>query len=107
MMQLEALFAREALHRDEDLSLRRLARRLGLSDRRVSNAINRSHGTSVSQYVNGHRVAAACRLLRESEDTILAVSLAAGFATKSNFNREFQRVMGMSPSVWRRQNRAG
>lgn len=102
---LQRLFETEGLHRDEDLSLRRLARRLGLPDRKVSHAINRS-GQSVSQFVNGYRINEACQKLTQSDETVLAISLASGFATKSNFNREFQRVTGMSPSRWRAQGRA-
>ena len=104
MAKLEELFAQAGVHRNEELSLRRLARRLGLPDRRVSNAINRSCGLSVSQFVNNYRIKDACRLLTTTQDTILAVSLAAGFATKSNFNREFIRVTGTSPSKWRTEN---
>jgi len=33
--------------------------------------------------------------------------LDSGFMTKSNFNREFLRVMGMTPSAWRRAQRHG
>ncbi|UWR24284.1 AraC family transcriptional regulator [Sulfitobacter sp. S190] len=102
--RLDTLFTREGLHRSKELSLRRLSRKLGLPDRQVSNAINRSAGLSVSQFVNEYRVKDACQLLKSTDDTILTVSLAAGFATKSNFNREFARVCGVSPSQWRKQH---
>ena len=102
--QLTALFEQNQLHRDEELSLRRLARRLTLPDRKVSNAINRVSGLSVSQFVNEQRINDACELLRSTDETILSISLAVGFATKSNFNREFQRVTGVSPTIWRDQN---
>ena len=101
LVRLDRLFAQEGLHRSEDLSLRRIARKLGLPDRRVSNAINRQSGMSVSQFVNDYRIKDACRLLETTDETVLAISLAAGFATKSNFNREFQRVTGLSPIKWR------
>jgi len=100
--QLEALFTKHRLHRNEDLSLRRLARRLGLPDRQVSNAINRISGKSVSQFVNDFRISEACTLLRTTDKTILEVSLIAGFATKSNFNREFLRVTKKTPTNWRK-----
>jgi AraC-like DNA-binding protein len=100
--RLEGLFAQHGLHRNEDLSLRRLARRLGLPDRQVSNAINRVRGMSVSQFVNDFRIQEACTLLSATDKTVLEVSLTAGFATKSNFNREFLRVTGQSPSRWRK-----
>lgn len=102
--RLEALFAVEGLHRDEDLNLRRLSRRLSLPDRRVSNAINRYKGQSVSQFVNEFRIKEACEQLKETNATVLAISLAVGFASKSNFNREFLRVTGVSPTQWRAAN---
>ncbi len=102
--RLESLFAQDGLHRNEDLSLRRLARRLSLPDRQVSNAINRVRGMSVSQFVNDFRIREACTLLSSTKKTILEISLSAGFATKSNFNREFLRVIGQTPSQWRKEN---
>ena len=106
MQRLEALFNREGLHKTEDLSLRRLSRRLGVSDRQVSNAVNRTTQMSVSQFVNTFRIKEACTLLRDTDATILSISLEAGFATKSNFNREFSRVTGQTPSQWRTAARA-
>jgi AraC-like DNA-binding protein len=99
--RLDILFATERLHHSEDLSLRRLSRRLGLPDRKVSEAVNRVRGVNLSQYVNEYRIRDACTLLRDSDQSILQVALAVGFASKSNFNREFQRVTGQAPSVWR------
>ncbi|MEY8880016.1 helix-turn-helix domain-containing protein [Donghicola sp. XS_ASV15] len=105
--RIEGLFTTEALHRDEELTLRRLARRLALPDRRVSNAINRHRGQSVSQFVNEFRIKDACHLLETTGDTVLAISMLSGFASKSNFNREFSRVTGRSPSKWREGRRKG
>lgn len=103
--RLETLFENH-LQRDEDLSLRKLARRLGVPDRRVSNAINRARGVNVSQYVNEFRIKDACDLLVSTDQSILQISMAAGFASKSNFNREFHRVTGQTPSEWRKKQRA-
>ncbi|WP_371170668.1 helix-turn-helix domain-containing protein [Aliiroseovarius sp. 2305UL8-7] len=103
--RIEGLFKKEGLHRDEDLSLRRLARRLSLPDRQVSNAINRVRHMSVSQFVNDFRIQEACVLLNETDKSVLEISLTAGFATKSNFNREFSRVTGCTPTRWRKEHR--
>lgn len=100
--RLTQLFETEALHHDTDLNLRRLSRRLGLPSRSVSLAINKTQNESVSQFVNGFRIRDACVLLEETDQTILQVSLAAGFMTKSNFNREFARVTNQTPSEWRK-----
>ena len=94
------------LYRQEDLSLAKLARRAGIPARDVSTVINRSTGLNVSQFVNNRRVREVCRLLEETDQPLTSIMLEAGFATKSNFNREFRRVTGMSPSEWRSKVRA-
>ncbi len=99
--RLDRLMEAQTLYRDENLNLSRLARRLGLPSRQISGAINRSLGVNVSQYVNQLRIREACRLLEETEQSVTAIMLSSGFQTKSNFNREFRRVTGMSPVEWR------
>lgn len=100
---LDRLMTEKRLWTDPDLNLARLARRLGSPARAVSEAVNRVHGISVSHYVNNHRIAEACRLLADTDMPITRILFEAGFITKSNFNREFLRVTGASPSDWRRR----
>ena len=99
--RVDRLMETQALYRDENLNLSRLARRLGLPSRQISGAINRSLGVNVSQYVNQLRIREACRLLEETEQSVTAIMLSSGFQTKSNFNREFRSGTGMSPVDWR------
>ncbi|MCH9675941.1 MAG: AraC family transcriptional regulator [Gammaproteobacteria bacterium] len=101
MAQIAAVFDRDELYRDPDLSLNRLARRLGLPARRVSEAINQTTGQNVSQFVNERRIRAVCLALVDTDASITQIMLNAGFVTKSNFNREFRRINGCTPSVWR------
>ena len=99
------MLGRDDLYRDPDLSLSRLSRRLGVTARLVSEAVNRAAGKNFSQYVNEHRVRAACELLERTDAPVTQVMLEAGFVTKSNFNREFRRTTGESPSAWRARHR--
>ncbi|QGG89817.1 helix-turn-helix domain-containing protein [Agrobacterium sp. MA01] len=104
---LDDLMREKRLWADPDLNLARLARRLGLPARAVSEAVNRVHGISVSHYVNNHRISEACRLLSDTDMPVTRILFEAGFMTKSNFNREFLRVTGESPSDWRRAQNLG
>jgi AraC-like DNA-binding protein len=94
------------LYRNENLSLAKLARKAGLPARDLSSALNRATGLNVSQFVNNRRIAEACRLLEETSQSATAIMFDAGFSTKSNFNREFRRVTGMSPRQWRKERQA-
>jgi AraC-like DNA-binding protein len=104
---LDRLMTEKRLWADTELNLARLARRLGAPARAVSEAVNRVHGISVSHYVNNYRIGEACRLLRDTDLPVTRILFEAGFMTKSNFNREFLRVTGESPSDWRRNMPSG
>ncbi|MBW9063432.1 helix-turn-helix transcriptional regulator [Rhizobium herbae] len=101
LASIEAALEENALYKDENLSLARLARRAGLPPREVSAVINRATGFNLSQFVNNRRVAEVCRLLEETRKPLTEIMFEAGFSTKSNFNREFRRVTGVSPSHYR------
>ncbi len=99
MANLDALMASRQLYLNPDLTLSLLSRRLRVPAKQLSAAINRVTGGNVSRYVNSARIAAAQEALLRGE-TITGAMLSAGFNTKSNFNREFLRVAGQSPSDW-------
>lgn len=104
LARVENILAQNKLYLDENLTLIRLARKVGLPTRQISGGINRLTGKNVSQYINDFRIAEACRLLRETEMSVTMIMLESGFQTKSNFNREFRRVTSLNPAAWREQN---
>ncbi|MEM7292080.1 MAG: helix-turn-helix domain-containing protein [Pseudomonadota bacterium] len=101
LTQLDALLESSNLHLDPDLNLNRIARKMGVPARQVSVAVNRQHGVSVSHFINTLRIETACQLLHDTDLPITQVLLQSGFNTKSNFNREFLRMTGKTPSKWR------
>ncbi|TPQ49257.1 AraC family transcriptional regulator [Prosthecomicrobium hirschii] len=103
---LDEVIRNRRLFADTDLTLDRLARRSGVPARRISAAVNRSRGLNISQFLNDYRIAEACRLLDRTDLPVTAVMFDSGFLTKSNFNREFRRVTGMSPTDWRRREQS-
>lgn len=101
--QLNTLLRTQTLYCDPDLSLSRLARKLGTPARNVSTAVNSVLGCNVSQLINAYRVECVTQQLDHSEQTITEIMGSCGFETKSNFNREFRRLTGMNPSGWRKR----
>ncbi|KML69148.1 helix-turn-helix domain-containing protein [Pectobacterium peruviense] len=100
---LDDFIRTHALYTDPSMTLQRLSRRMGIPLRRLSETINRVHGRNFSQVINEYRIEEAKRLLSQTDARITDIMLESGFQTKSNFNREFLRLTGMSPSVWRSQ----
>lgn len=99
MQRLETLMGTDRPYLDPNLTLARLARKLGTPAKQVSAAVNRATGENVSRYVNSARIEAARSALLEGK-TVTQAMYASGFQTRSNFNREFQRIVGSSPTAW-------
>ena len=97
--KLETYIAMHKPYLDPDLSLSRLARKLLIPEKQLSSAINKYKGENVSRYINAHRVQHACSMMQDGTSVTEAM-FASGFNTKSNFNREFLRVVGTNPRLW-------
>ncbi len=57
-------------------------------------------------YINRLRLQKACELLYSTEQTILDISIEAGFQSLSNFYRAFNEYYNISPKEWRNKKRA-
>jgi len=91
---------------DGTLKLADVAGALRVTPHRLSQIISVGLGTSFLELVNAYRVEEAKRLLadpgRESL-TVLAAGYDAGFNNKTSFNGTFRKVVGMTPSQYRKE----
>lgn len=86
-----------------DLTISQLARQIGKPQRLISESINHSTGVSFSQWINQWRIQEAKDLIQNDPSKgLLDIMLSAGFQSKSNFNKSFKDVVGMTPSEWRK-----
>lgn len=100
-----ALLQQEQLYTLEyGITLAQAARKLQVPARQLSNAINLHYGASFSVLLNDQRIAHAQKLLLQAPDlAVTEVMAEAGFASKSNFHKEFLRVTGTTPTLFREQ----
>lgn len=101
VIKFDALMREQQVFKDPDLTLNRLARKLGIPARKISSAVNQTHNQNISKVINAYRIEHAKTLLNQSDETITEIFLKSGFQTKSNFNREFSRITGQTPSEFR------
>lgn len=99
--RINAVLRDGKLYQDSSLTVARMARRLGVPARDVTNAINRCAARSFSRHVNEFRIQHACRMLRETALSVTEIMLDSGFVSKSSFNAEFRRILGRTPSQFR------
>ncbi|MDX2053229.1 MAG: AraC family transcriptional regulator [Polyangiaceae bacterium] len=85
----------------EDVSVEELARVCGMSSETLRRSFQRALQCSPKQYQQRLRVEHAARLLSAGMG-VLEAGMAAGFASPSNFYRQFTTIMGSSPKRWQR-----
>jgi AraC-like DNA-binding protein len=87
------------------LTLSKLSRKLLIPAKQISTAINLVYQQNISKVINEYRIQHAKQAILSSDETITQVFMNSGFQTKSNFNREFARIVGMTPSEFRKQSK--
>ncbi len=91
-----------AMHYAKDISIGELARLCFSSEPNFRRLFNKCLGVSPMDYLLRFRLEIAKMFLRNTEKSVLEISLNAGFPTLSNFNRQFKLHVGCSPREWRR-----
>jgi len=103
---LETRIRQDSLYLDPELTLSKLTRKLGIPAKQISIAVNQVHKQNISKLINQYRIEHAKCALHSSQDTITQIFMNSGFQTKSNFNREFLRMTGMTPSEYRKSGQS-
>ncbi|WP_193162070.1 helix-turn-helix domain-containing protein [Microbulbifer hainanensis] len=96
----------DKLYLKKNLNLEQFSTRIELPAKEVSAVINKHFGTNFFEFVNSYRVDEAKALLADEKNadmTILDILLQSGFNSKSAFHRFFSRLVGMSPTEYRKR----
>jgi AraC-like DNA-binding protein len=105
----KAEIVREEMWRDPELSLARLARRLGTNTGDLSRAINEGLGLNFNEFINRLRVDAVKTALSDPAAApgrnLLDIAFEAGFSSKASFNRSFKLYAGVTPTAFRDRQR--
>ncbi|WP_432422252.1 helix-turn-helix domain-containing protein [Robbsia betulipollinis] len=78
-----------------------LAHAAHVSQRHLSRLFAEHAGTTVLEYQQSLKVAAACRLLIGSDSTIERIAEASGFASVRDFRRVWRRYHDVTPMQYR------
>lgn len=90
----------------EMFSVEQLAKAAGLSDARFKQKFKRCTGVPPAEYVAREHVRMAERLLRETDENATDIAMRLGFSSSQHFSRLFRRYNGLTPSDYRREQRA-
>ncbi|XIA62184.1 helix-turn-helix transcriptional regulator [Bradyrhizobium sp. TZ2] len=88
-----------------DVSLAALASEAGLSRFHFCRAFKESTGLSPHAWLRQHRLEQAMNMLRDTDESVVSVAAALGYASQTAFAAAFRKLTGETPSDWRRRMR--
>ena len=91
-----------AQHYMDSIRVNEIAAKCHLSPTHFRRVFHKSTGKSPQDYLAQLRVSMASKMLENTTQSILQISLAVGFNSVSTLNRRFRAIMGCSPHQWRK-----
>jgi AraC family transcriptional regulator len=90
---------------DADVSLAALATDAGLSRFHFCRAFKQSTGLSPHAWLRQHRLEQGMNMLRDTDASVVSVAAALGYSSQTAFAAAFRKLIGETPSDWRRRIR--
>lgn len=87
---------------DQQIRIEELAQMCHISETHFRRSFSECMNMTPVEYINWVRIKTACDELKKTNDSIGDIAVRTGFNTLSTFNRNFQKVMGISPHEWRK-----
>lgn len=86
---------------DQDLSLEAIAAQAEMSQYYFCSLFKRSVGISPWKYVIEQRILRAKALLKTTRMSLSEIALRCGFANQNHLNKQFRKLVGITPKVYR------
>lgn len=89
-------------HYQDAFSLGEVAQRVGLTGRPLSHLMHRYLGFTFTEVVVNVRVAHVIEMIKNTDLSLQSIAYDCGFATARNFTRVFRKIVGMTPTDFRK-----
>lgn len=95
-------YVRENL--DKRITLADISSKFSYSQSFICKIFKKETGQTFIEYVNGVKIAEACKLLEKTQMKITEISLSLGFSEMKYFATLFKNNMGTTPTLYRKEN---
>lgn len=92
------------IHLFDELSIDDIASRVGYSNYYLTRKFKQETGITLTDYIRQKRIDQAKLLLATTDLSVQSISESLYFCSRSYFSEIFQRIVGMSPNEYRKQN---
>lgn len=93
-------------HYVQDIGLEQICRMCGMSSSSFTSKFKQTMGKTFTQYRNEVRIHASLKLLRETDDKIIAIAERVGIGDLSYYNKLFKLQTGLTPREYRTKSRS-
>lgn len=100
---IDLQMAESHMYTDPDLTLKDIAQRLGLTQKRIKQLLKDDERYNrLYDYLTEKRVLYSCELIKENPQWSMdAISKEAGFVSRTTFQTEFKKRIGVTPAQYR------
>ncbi|MEH2230542.1 MAG: response regulator transcription factor [Nostoc sp.] len=102
--QLKEVFDFIEAHYHEGITLCDVAVAVGYSSAYLTNRVKETSGETVNCWIVKRRMAEACFLLQNNNETVEKIAKALGYQDVSHFSRQFRQHHGLPPQAWRKEH---
>ena len=103
--RIEAIFDFVKTNFQEEINLHTLAQLVNMTRQSFCRYFKQCTGFTFFEFLNQYRITQATQLLAETSDSIGNISYNCGFNNLSTFNKQFKKITGMTPLVYRKMYR--
>lgn len=101
--RMERIYAFVEEHFQRTISLEEIAKLVNMTVPAFCRYFKKLTNRTFTQFVNELRITYACRLLRDADMSIAAISFESGFNNLSHFNKQFKVITGSNPRDYRQE----
>lgn len=96
-----------SIYYGRQLRVEDLAARCSVSESYFRKVFGEAMHMTPMEYINLVRIHMACQLLEKTEDPVRDIAERVGLPSLATFNRNFEKILGMSPGAWRKHSEYG
>jgi AraC-like DNA-binding protein len=89
----------------KDMTVKDLLKLTNMSNTSFYSTFKNTYRMSFKDYLLNIRIGYACKLLTDASQNISGIGYISGFRNISNFNRQFKKIKGITPSQYQEQIR--
>jgi len=93
-------------HFDEKIELDKMADIANMTPNSFCRYFKKRTEKTFSEFLIYLRISKACRLLMESDKTVIEIAFEVGFSSLSNFNDHFKKIKKVNPRTFRLKNQS-